>query len=192
MKKIMMLITCFFIVVSSFSQSSHIEFKGIPLDGKLSDFVSKLGKEGFTFEEYVDEGTIAIMKGDFAGDNVKTYILSTKKSNIVWKVVVFYGEKESWYSLKRDYLNLKELYTKKYGYPEKHFEFFSNPYEMGDGYELQALKKEKCTYISYYKLPTGRISVRINKFCEIQVDYEDQINCELNEEEKENAILDDI
>ena len=51
-----------------------------------------------------------------------------------------------------------ELFTKKYGEPKDHFEFFSSPYYEGDGYELQALRKEKCNYISFWTLDKGDYS----------------------------------
>lgn len=192
MKKILFLLIGFIIALPSFAQESqHLEFKGIPLDGKLSDFVSKLSKEGFTFKEYARD-YVAVMEGNFAGNNATIYILSTQKSKIVWKVAVNYDKKESWSSLKSDYYNMKELFTKKYGDTNKHYEFFSKPYYEGDGYELQALRKEKCHYISFYDLPLGKALVEISQFGHIQIGYEDNINYKLKKEEEESEALDDI
>lgn len=191
MKKVLLMIACMLIAINSFSQSSHIEFKGIPLDGQLSDFVSKLQKQGFTFNKYLRD-YVVIMEGVFAGKYATIYVLATPKSKIVWKVSANYDEKESWSSLKSDYSDMKELYTKKYGDPNEHFEFFSKPYYEGDGYELQALKKEKCTYISFYNIPFGNISVEITKFCKIQLSYEDEFNYKLKEKEEESSVLNDI
>lgn len=191
MKKILFLLISFIIVLPSFAQDSlHLEFKGIPLDGKLSDFVLQLSKEGFTFKEYARD-YIAVMEGFFAGDYATIYIFATPKSKTVWKATVNYNEKESWSSLKSDYFNMKDIFTKKYGEP-KHFEFFSEPYYEGDGYELQALRKEKCHYISFYQLPLGMAVVEISQFCHLQIGYEDNINCELKKKEEESEILEDI
>lgn len=192
MKKILFLLICFIVALSSFAQDfQHLEFKGIPLDGKLSDFVSKLSQEGFTLKEYAEDH-IAVMEGNFAGDYATIYILATPKSKIVWKAVVNYGEQESWSSLKSDYFDMKELFSRKYGEPEAHYEFFSDPYYEGDGYELQALRKEKCHYISIYKLPLGDAFVQISQFRKIQLGYEDNVNSELKKKEEESEALDDI
>lgn len=126
MKKIFFILIGFIVALSSFAQDSqHLEFKGIPLDGKLSDFVSKLSKEGFTFKEYARD-YVAVLEGNFAGNYATIYILATPKSKTVWKATVNYNEKESWSSLKSDYSDMKELFTKKYGEPEKHYEFFQS------------------------------------------------------------------
>lgn len=192
MRKILFLLIGLIIALSSFAQDSqHLEFKGIPLDGKLSDFVSKLSKEGFTFKEYALD-YVAVMEGNFAGNYATIYILATPKSKIVWKATVNYNKKESWSSLKSDYSEMKELFTKKYGEPENHYEFFSKPYYEGDGYELQALRKEKCHYISFYKLPLGGVSVEISPFGRIRMSYEDNINYELKKNEEESEALNDI
>lgn len=115
MKKIFFILIGFIVALSSFAQDSqHLEFKGIPLDGKLSDFVSKLSKEGFTFKEYARD-YVAVLEGNFAGNYATIYILATPKSKTVWKATVNYNEKESWSSLKSDYSDMKELFTKKYG-----------------------------------------------------------------------------
>ena len=74
MKKILFLTFFFLMAISSFAQESqHLEFKGVPLDGKLSSFVSKLEKKSFTFKEYARD-YVAVMKGGFAGDYVTIYI----------------------------------------------------------------------------------------------------------------------
>lgn len=186
----MLIIVCLIAVISSFAQSSHLEFKNIPIDGKLSDFVSKLEKEGFVFKKYARD-YVAVMEGVFAGNYATIYILATPESKIVWKVTAGYNEKESWNSLKSDYLEIRSLYTTKYGAPE-HFEFFSKPYYEGDGYELQALRKEKCTYASFYSLPLGTVVVEITQFCKVQVGYEDKSNYEIKKKEEEKAALNDI
>lgn len=74
MKKIFFILIGFIVALSSFAQDSqHLEFKGIPLDGKLSDFVSKLSKEGFTFKEYARD-YVAVLEGNFAGNYATIYI----------------------------------------------------------------------------------------------------------------------
>lgn len=196
MKKIIFLVGLLFTFLNSFSQeiqeAEHMTFKGIPINGKLSDFVSEMKNKGFTFGEHVVKDDIVIMSGDFAGKPAVIYILATPESKTVWKVGVFYDKQDTWLSLKLDYLQVKDVYSKKYGEPDYEKEYFFKPYYEGDGYELQAIKAGKCIYYSSMKTDTGSISIQINKLCEIQISYEDKLNSELNIKEKENSALNDI
>lgn len=191
MKKIYSLFLVLFIANYIYSQDSHIEFKGISLDGSLSSFVEKMEKNGFTLQKSPREH-VALMKGLFTGKWVEVLILSSPKTKTVWKVSVYYSKQESWTSLKSDYNEMVELFTKKYGEPKDHFEFFSSPYYEGDGYELQALRKEKCNYISFWTLDKGGIIVDINQYGQIQVRYEDKVNVKIKEKEDDENSLNDI
>lgn len=50
MKKIFILFFVLFIANNIYSQDSHIEFKGITLEGSLSSFVEKMEKNGFSLK----------------------------------------------------------------------------------------------------------------------------------------------
>ena len=186
-----MLFSLLFILmnVSVFSQV-HLEFNGIPIDGTTEEFVRKLESKGFKLVEYM--GTNAVMKGDFAGNSATLFILGSKKTKTVWKVAAQFADKESWRDLKSQYKDYKELYTQKYGAPSDHFEFFSKPYYEGDGYELQALRKGKCNYISFFTLSAVTICVELSKSECLQLGYEDKINSEISASEKQSAVMQDI
>ena len=188
MKKILLTICTLLIVVLAQAQE-HMTFKDISMDCNLTTFVSKLEAKGYRTTLLEDDN--AVLKGNFAGkDDCSIYVLCTAKSKLVWKVAVRFPEQVSWSSLKSEYKSFKELYTKKYGNP-KSYEFFSDPYYEGDGYELQALRLEKCTYASFFKTDIGGIILEIgNK--NIIVHYEDAINVEIKNSEKEQAISNDI
>ncbi len=50
----------------TFAQSSeHLKFKGVPIDGTLSEYVSKMKQAGFQLIE-TDDG-VAVLEGEFAG-----------------------------------------------------------------------------------------------------------------------------
>ena len=191
MKKICFLVLILFITDYLYSQESHIEFKGIPLNGSLSSFVEKMKREGFKFKEYSDN-SVAIMEGLFTGKNVEIFVISSSKTKTVWKVSSYYEGKESWLSLKRDYNEMVELFKKKYGEPVKHFEFFSKPYYEGDGYEMQALKKEKCFYASFWETDKGTMIVEITEWGQIRVGYEDRINIKVKQKEELEDSMNDI
>lgn len=191
MKKILLFVGLCLSALLVFPQNQHLEFKGIPIDGNLSDFVSKMKEDGFTSQEY-GKDNVAIMEGEFAGKHATVFILATSITKTVWKIAVNYKEKESWHSLKSEYDEMKKMYIKKYGTPEEDFHFFMKPYYEGDGYELQALRKEKCHYVSFYKALYGTVTLEITKFGYVQCAYEDGQNYRIKKEEEEAEVLNDI
>lgn len=190
MKKTIFIILCSLVSYVSFAQEKHMEFKGIPLNGTLSSFVQKMKVKGY--KTVYTEDNAVIMNGEFIGKNANVAILAAPKSKIVWKVGVNLDKEVSWSSLKAEYKNIKESYIKKYGRPLHTFERFDDPYYEGDGYELQALKMEKCTYISYFETPEGMISVGMDSSGCISIMYEDGINVKIASKEKESAVMNEI
>jgi hypothetical protein len=154
-------------------------------------------KEGFIISEIQED--VAVLEGEFTNRNCIIFVTSSPKSKIVWKVNVLLLPKENtWYKLESDYYNYVKQYTKKYGKPTKSFEFFSEPYYAGDGYELQALDKDKCTYASFWQLKNGTICVSIGGFTpsigghRIFLIYEDELNSNIAELEEEGEIQNEI
>lgn len=189
MRKILFTLILFVTSILTYAQK-HIEFKGIPLNGSSMSFVSKLKAKGY--EQIWHKGFDYVMKGQFTGKEADIYILGTRKSGTAWKVAVYFPKEESWTNLKSSYNKYVNLFTQKYGTPSDHFEFFSTPYYDGDGYELQALKNDKCTYSSYFTIEKGILHIKIDSSNCIYISYEDKINAELQREEKNSSDLDDI
>ena len=84
------------------------------------------------------------------------------------------------------------MFVKKYGNPTNNYEFFSKPYYEGDGYELSALRNEKCHYISAFETKNGVVYLEISKFKKIEINYEDKANSNIMDREKEETVIDDI
>ena len=131
------------------------------------------------------------MYGTFTGKNVEVYIVLTPISKKVKSVIVFYPKDNSWSSIKYAYFKLKDSFKKKYPL-EKEFELFSDPYYEGDGYEMQAVRNDKCFYTSFFQPDLGKIMLHISKYEQLQVVYEDSINARIGSEEKESKVMDDI
>lgn len=176
---------------------SHYSFQGIEMNMKVGAFSTELSRKGYAILYAKEDSTACILSGTFAGkDDCSIIVFGTPKSKIVWKVSILFPETKSWYSVKNNYMTLVESYTKKYGNPQKHFEFFSSPYEEGDGYEISAISLEKCHYLSMFEKDNVTILIRINKgdvrtAC-VNVSYEDKINQELMKKEKSEIVDDDI
>lgn len=190
MKKLFFLVFAF-VFCSLLNAQSHLTFKGIPIVGDANEFALKLKDKGYTVLNSSDN--IYFLTGSFAGyDNVTIAVVGTPKTNTAYRVSVFFGKKDTFTSLERQYRSLLDSYSKKYGNPEKSYDFFIDPYYKGDGYELQALKNDKCRYVSFFTVDKGHLSIEIAKMQEVMVTYEDMEGGLLYTKEKNMIVNDDI
>lgn len=199
MKKLLVVL---FVIVSTFSTNAqevqeHLKFKGIEITGNIDNFANSLVKQGYTTKSLGDKNS-RVLSGKFANKDCNIILLGTPNTNTIWKVVVLFDQEySSWYSLKSDYKNIKSSFVSKYGNPSNDFHFFSRPYEEGDGYEMTAIKVEKCTYCSFFDVKSGGITyggitVEISKYCSIRVAYEDKIGSQIFSKEKSAIVSNDI
>jgi hypothetical protein len=162
-------------------------FMGIPVSGSMTEFSKKLAEKGFVLENSKDKD-LWKYTGSFLNKECELYLVGTQITQTVWKVLVAVPASSNWYSLKSDYNSVCDKLTNKYGVPENTFNFFSDPYYEGDGYEITAIKNEKCTYSKYWKLPYGTISCQIMVSTDIGISYESKAGTELkHKEENERA-----
>ncbi len=180
-------VLCFF-TLSGFSQE-HLTFKNIPINGDVNIFAKELVKQGFTIKE--TKGNVITLSGSYISRDCEVLILGTKGTNIIWKVIIFLPKETNWYSIKSDFLKLKEQFIVKYN-TGKSYEFFSSPYDEGDGYEMQAVRLEKCTYSTFWDTQGGSITLKISKYEQISVSYEDSINSAIDDKERAEAVSNDI
>ena len=196
MKKLLLtLLICLFSLTALAQE--HLKFKGVPINGSLSSFVSAMKAKGLTISPLDSKYDSTIMDGDFAGMSDCQFIIIATKNNVPAKVIVVGPAVKSWYSLKGDYKKLKESLTAKYpNAVVKSYEFFMDPYYDGDGYELSAISLEKCIYCTYYTMPEGSITLELSgtssSNCFIRLVYEDEINFQKRMEENEKRVSDDL
>ena len=160
-KRLIVLFLMLFAFVSvRVGAQEHMMFMKIPIDGTITEFASKMKAKGFVQTE-VDKDVIT-MEGDFMGQACELYIIGTEKTKTVWQVSVWFDEKyTSWYDLKSDYNDIKDSYIGKYGVQTNNYHFFVKPYYEGDGYEMQAVKLDKCRYGSFWDKEDGNIMISI-------------------------------
>lgn len=162
----------------------HLSFKGVEINGSIDEMRMQLENKGFTFITNIDNGII--LSGDFAGfSNCEIIVTYSPYIDLVWRVIVLLPQKSQWYDLKAEYIHCKELYTKKYGKPQS-YEYFTSPYEEGDGYEMTAVSSENCSYASYFETPLGFVVVRISTDERVVFVYEDKCNSDLDSEARNN------
>ncbi|HSD05970.1 hypothetical protein [Flavobacterium sp.] len=178
------LIVLFTIVSSAQSQTSkHLIFKGVPIDGTLNEYVTKMKLNGFT--HLGNEDGTAILKGDFAGYKGCSVGVSTlKQKNLVHKIAVIFPEKETWSTLSGNYYDLKQMLTEKYGEPSETLEKFDSYSEpKDDGSKMYSVKFDNCKYYSVFETEKGNIELSIKHdgvtSCFVVLAYFDKINSDI-------------
>lgn len=182
MKRIIVYLIISLMAFTSFAQteSQHLTFKGVPIDGTLNDYVQKMKQKGF---EYITtEDGIALLTGDFAAYKGCMIGVSTlKQKDLVSKISVIFPECDTWSALSNNYYSLKEMLTQKYGKPSEIIEKFQGYSEPRDDrsrmYEVQM---DRCNYITTFETPKGSIELSIEHnsvvSCFIMLSYYDKIN----------------
>lgn len=163
---------------SSSTDSKHLSFKGIPIDGTLSAYVGAMRNTGFSLLK--SSGGVAHLKGDFAGHKGCIVAVSTLSNHdLVCRIDVTLTHREKWANLSEDYTTLKRRLSQKYGTPAKCVEKFDRSYVDDDNSRLFALKFDRCKYYSIFKTAKGDITLRIdhNDYdCYVSLTYADKIN----------------
>ena len=187
MKKIIITLSFLMILISSsFAQNSeHLKFKGVPIDGTLNEYVSKMKQAGFVLEG--TEDGIALLSGEFAGySDCIVGVQTLQKLNLVHEIVVLFPSQDKWSGLSYDYERLKTMLTKKYGEPDECMEKFNAPSfaTSDDNGKMSQVKMNNCKYHSTYNTDNGSITLTISNDgyefgCRVKLFYTDKINSEI-------------
>lgn len=171
------------VISNTYSQTTdHLVFKGVPIDGTLNEYVSKMKQEGFT-NLGIENGT-ALLRGDFAGYKDCIIGVSTlKQKDLVYKIGVMFPEQETWSTLSGNYFDLKEMLTEKYGEPADVLEKFDVPsysQPKDDSEKMYKVQFDNCKYYSIWKTDKGEIQLSIEHDgvtkCFVRLAYFDKIN----------------
>ena len=113
MRKFLFTLICFTFAILVHAQEGHLKFKGVPIDGSLTEFVNKMKSAGFTHIGTPDG--MAALQGDFAGyKNCTVAVFTVKPLNVVSMIGVIFQSSDNWADLKSDYDFFKEMLTEKY------------------------------------------------------------------------------
>ena len=183
MKKIVVTLFLLMSFTLTFAQSSeHLKFKGVPIDGTLNEYISKMKQAGFQLVG-TDDG-VALLEGEFAGYRGCLIGVSTLKSvNVVNTIGVVFPAREDWSSLEGDYEHLKSMLTEKYGEPSdvvEKFQGYGNP--QTDQEKWINLITDNCTWYTIFETENGDIQLSLEKgdYGEyfVLLKYFDKINTE--------------
>lgn len=190
MKKIIITLSLLMVLVlSSFAQNSeHLKFKGVPIDGTLNEYVSKMKQAGFVLEG--TEDGIALLSGEFAGySDCIVGVQTLQKLNLVHEIVVLFPSQDKWSGLSYDYERLKTMLSKKYGEPDECVEKFDAPSYMitDDNDKMRQVENNNCEYYSKYDTNNGSIILTISNDgyefgSRVKLFYTDKTNSEIFDE----------
>jgi len=161
MKSIFMTMLFSIVSILCVAQSQeHLSFKGVPIDGKLNDYVSKMKQKGFALVK--TENGLAMLKGEFASyKNCIVGVNTLKGKDLVSKIIVIFPSQNSWASLSSNYFNIKDMLTEKYGQPTDNVEKFSTYEPEDDGSKMIQVNLDACKYYAIYETDKGIIELSI-------------------------------
>lgn len=183
MKKLFVTLFLLMFCTLAFAQDSeHLKFKGVPIDGTLSEYVLKMKQAGFQLVG-TDDG-VALLEGEFAGYRGCLIAVSTLKSvNVVNTIGVVFPARENWSSLEGDYEHLKSMLTEKYGEPAdvvEKFQGYGTP--QTDQEKWINLMTDNYTWYTIFETENGDIQLSLEKgdYGEyfVLLKYFDRINTE--------------
>ena len=179
MKRIVLTFVIACCSIMTWAQSEHLTFKGVPIDGTLTEFVTKMKTAGFTHLGTQDG--MAALQGDFAGyKNCMVGVYTIKPLNVVSMIGVMFNVRETWSDLEGDYDFFKAMLTEKYGEPAVVVEEFERPTRDNNA-KIYELRMDRCTWASAFHTDKGEIelSIEYNNFeCRVILRYRDKINTE--------------
>ena len=179
MKKIIFTLALFLVTMSLMAQE-HLSFKGIPIEGSITEFCKKLEDKGFS--SIGSEDNITMFTGDFTGREANVAVAATDDGKNVFSVVVFFDPSDEWNTLVNTYAYYKDLYIRKYGKPKKSKE--KNPAHLDSNTSLM-LELEQGTVVwgSAWEVTGGDIELSIEKSSDmfkgmVMIRYRDSQNVE--------------
>ena len=182
MKKLVVSFVFVLNALLSYAQSSseHLTFKGIPIEGSMTEFCQKLKSKGFT--SIGSDNNFALFVGDFTGREATIGVTATDDGKSVFYVAVIFDPSSEWNTLVNTYNYYKDLYTRKYGTPAVSIE--ENPAYSDSNTALMAeVYQGTVVWGSAWEVAGGDIELSIEKSSEIyegvvMIRYRDSQNIE--------------
>lgn len=159
MKKLIILSILLFSAVNIKAQE-HLSFKGIPIEGSVTEFCQKLQDKGFSSIGQKDN--VFMFVGDFTGREATIAVTATDDGKNVFGILVGFNPSGEWNRLVNTYDYYKSLYTRKYGKPSVSKE--NNPSLSDSNTSLMAeVNQGTVVYTSVWNAKGGDIQLSIEK-----------------------------
>lgn len=170
------------------------EVMGVKVGGPFSTFDSLIKDKGCKFLFPLTDN-VAGYSGVVGSFDVELYVYLTPITNQVWKAVLSFEEHGSFSSLNNQFEILVGALTNKYGNPSGKINYFDDPYELGDGYEMTAVRINKCHYLTYWKSEFENewsIYIKISSTKNVTIHYENTKGTALFDQETNQLLQDGL
>jgi hypothetical protein len=176
------IITIAFAIIALFVKAQT--FNGVEVGGQLNTAYQQFLAKGYKLYKVYDHAYS--LTGSFLGTDIELFIYGTAKTNKFYKAVVYLPKHDSYYDLRKQYDNYVELLVGKYGKPDNQYDNFLSPYILGDGYEMQAIEKDKTNISTFWlELSGANYYIEISKFKQVKIVYENDANGKIHSREVE-------
>lgn len=175
--------------MDSITTQNQLSFKGVPIEGNVTDFCTKLKSKGFT--QLRKENNKTVLSGNFTNRQVIIYVIAGHEDRVI-NVTVFSNQAKKWNTLLNFYNHYKDLYTLKYGNPT--FVKEENKASSDDNFSLMhEVEEVRAVYNSKWEITGGRIDLNIiktNNFLEgvVTITYRNSENSECQKQNDLNEI----
>lgn len=171
---------------------ANMQFLGIPIEGDLDIFVKALqSKNLFHYIGLFEDNSGALFIGGFGGiEDCRIEIVKSQYTNKVYCVSVLTPEQRDWFDLGVFYFLLKDKLTLKYGKPSYESEMF-HYYDGVEDYKkdnMHLLQEGKASYLSMFRFEHGSVTLSIEPFCRVQINYTDKKNESAHIESRDSQI----
>lgn len=140
----------------------HLSFKGIPIEGSMTEFCNKLEQKGFVKLEHKDGNSATMFVGEFVGSEAIVGVNADDNGENVFSVAVIFQPSGEWKVLTETYDFYKNLYIRKYGKPTQVEEINMAQSDNNTSLMVQ-LNDRKATWASLWEITGGEIELYIEK-----------------------------
>lgn len=155
MKRITFILACLLCTLVMRGED-HLQFRSLPLDGKLKTAVKEVKSWGFIGLKIKN---MAFLMGTLDNQDVMITLIATPESKTLFCVGIMYDNMNSWEEVMNQYQTITAALTAQYGEPSKVVQEFEAPHSIDNA--MEAFKEDKATYSTYYSAPGGEIAVDI-------------------------------
>ena len=146
MKKILLLLL-FVCSIANCNAQKHMRFLDVSMDASITSFVQEMKKKGFRYIENIDQNTIHMKGGAFAGrENASLLISGTPKTKRVCVVMAWFNDFGSDAFINSAFNHYLSLYKRKYGEYKIDIEDGTYVYKFDTGIGPVALYKHPASY----------------------------------------------
>ena len=180
MKKVLLLIITCLMAISMQAQEEHMKFMGIPLNGSITQFHSKLVAKGLKYDAEASKRIVAGCRkyeGVFSNEKAEIYVYYNEKTKVVYraKAVIEYMNKEKGETKLKDF-----EYSLKNKYPNAFITH--DEYEGHPSITVVVDNSKKDALLGYIGLYITNPPYSFMDQVYLHIDYEDSTNKRKNEQ----------